>query len=157
MDIKNSYKIVILGSAGNGVRMMSRLLIKKMNGAYPNAFITYYFDYDSTVRGGKTTAYISIDKNFIHEFIFSNCNLLVKFKDFNAKNFNAQETITPKNSKNAKIIDFEKEALENFKTQLYANMIALGYLSAKLHLGSKMGPVDKLNEKAFKFGYKLYK
>jgi len=158
MKIKNSYKLIILGSAGNGVRMMCRILVKNLNEKYPNASITYYFDYDSTVRGGKTTSYISINnKKPIHEFIFSKCDLLVQFKNFRLNNFEAQEIIAPENSKKAENINFEKKALKNFKTQLYANMIALGYLSAKLQLGDKIDSLDELNQKAFKLGYSLFK
>ena len=158
MKNKDNYKIIILGAAGNGVRMMSQLLIQKINRKYPMANITYYFDYDSTVRGGKTTAFIAFDqKNKINEFIFSRCDLLLKFRNFNTKSVKTKETLGYTNSNKGFKIDFEKIALKNFKTQLYANTLALGYLSAKLRLNKSTEYLNDINKKAFKIGYSLFK
>jgi len=158
MKIKNNYKIIIHGSAGNGVRLMSQLLIQKLNEKYPNAYITYFFDYDSTVRTGKTTAYISFNrKKKIHEFIFFECDLLLTFKNLNTKRFKAEESIGSLNRRKSIKIDFEGESLKTFNTQLYANTIALGYLSAKLGLSKSNILFDEKNRKAFKIGYGMYK
>lgn len=155
--MKNETKrIIIEGRAGNGIRFFARKFIQLLFIHDKNLYITYYFDYDSTVRGGNTIAYIVISKNRKpNGFIFNSCDLLLSFRVNSIEKFNAKE-IVGKVGKKGKHIDFEKLSLTNFKKQIYANMIALGYLAAKLNIKDNLPSLSQINKKAFNLGCKLF-
>lgn len=161
-------RIIILGRAGNGIRFFARKFIRLLSIHDKKIYITYYFDYDSTVRGGNTIAYIVIseilrspigakkDKNKKpNGFIFNSCDLLISFRENSLEKYNAKEMVG-KVGKKGIHIDFEKLSLINFKKQIHANMIAFGYLAAKFDIKDKLPSLKQVNKKAFNLGYKLF-
>jgi len=155
---KEIKKLIILGTAGDGIRFLARKLINILFAKDNNLNITYYFDYDSTVRGGKTSAYIYVDKNKEPKsFIFNNCDLILSLRDNDKFNIKNREIIKGIGKKT-----FQTLSQENFGSKLYTNMIALGYLSAKLKLSdlaklSQRVNLGNINKEAFKLGFRLYK
>jgi len=158
MGIKDkTYKIIFYGKAGSGMQLLARLFVNQILKTYKDINISYYFDYDSTVRGGDTLAYITTNiKNKIKEFVFRKCDLLISFEEEFPKKIKPVFVIGNIDTKNAHKIDFRRISLEKFKTQLYANMIVLGYLCAKFKINITI-KLDKINKSAFKLGYSLYK
>jgi len=145
-------KIILAGTAGDGIRFISRKLIEMLTSLKNIPFITYYFDYDSTVRGGRTVSYITCNHTQpVQTFIFRTCDILLSLRENNFQDFKAAEVITKSNT-----IDFQTLALKHFKRKLQANMIALGYLIAKLDIKIDVVKLKDTNKKAFYLGYKLY-
>lgn len=143
----NDFKIIVTGSAGNGINFFSEILISQLLKKFRNSHISYYFDYDSNVRGGIASSFISISSSTENPFIFKHADLVVILNTQFAKKFKAKEKI-------GTYIDFASIARDNLNDERKGNMIALGFISAKYDL-----PKPKLNEenlKAFKIGTNLY-
>ena len=152
----NLTKIIVLGEAGHGVRFLARKLCKLVNQNDKKLSITYFFDYDSTVRGGQTQGYITIGRDGkLNGFVFNDCNILVSFIADIPKKFKYKEAVGHK--ENGKKVDFQDISLEKFDNSIHANMIALGYLAKKLKI-KKILAKDILkdkNLKAFNLGYSI--
>jgi len=157
MNNKHLTKIIIIGTAGNGIRFMARKFLELLSAHDKKLYITYYFGYDSTVRGGNTIAYITIAKDKEpNGYIFNDCDILLTFRENKLKKFKAKKYIG-RVYKRGNHIEFEELSSKHFKNPIHANMIALGYLAHILNIKNAKLSLDPTNTKAFNLGFNLAK
>lgn len=154
LDKNRKTQIIIAGRAGNGIRFFAKKLIGLLQKHDKDLYITYYYDYDSTVRGGNTEAYITIDKeDQTNGFIFRRSDILVVFDNDLAKRFKAR-TVLGKTGED-KGNYFEDLSMKHFNSKIQANMIALGQLVKVLDIKDYDLKADRINREAFRLGKNL--
>lgn len=147
--------IIIYGEGGDGVRFLAKRLIFTINAMHLNKYISYFFDYDATIKHGRAIAYISIDDKATQSKIaFRNCDILLSFREDYPNNIIAKKKILKIKYENV-TQSFIDISLKAFRKSLYANMIAYAYLLKILDIPYKLENLNEINQTAVLLGDKI--
>ncbi len=153
-------KIIISGEGGQGVRVIGHTLATLLvNLGYEVSLI---YDYDSSVRGAMSLAYLVFDKKPIDNPLIDDADILLKLSD-KAGGFAAEKTVCQTGLCSDEQIPFERLGEEEFGKEIFGNMIALGRLIALVGIDIPDEELEKVlplkyreeNMKAAHFGFAL--
>jgi Pyruvate/2-oxoacid:ferredoxin oxidoreductase gamma subunit len=118
-------KVIISGEGGQGVRVIGHTLATLL--ANLNYEVSLVYDYDSSVRGAMSIAYLVFDDKPIDNPIVDQADILLKLSD-KADGFAAQKTVCQTGLCTDEQIPFGRLGEEKFGKEIFGNMIALGRL-----------------------------
>jgi Pyruvate/2-oxoacid:ferredoxin oxidoreductase gamma subunit len=153
-------RIVLTGVGGQSVRVISHVLamaLKEMG--YE---VTLLYDYDSSVRNTRISAYLSFDRNPIENPMIDEADILVRLHA-KGDRLIAQKTVCDTGLCTDEEVPFGMMGIEKFGHHLFGNMIALGRVLRLIDLDVSHLEFEKLlpksylkeNMKAIQFGYDL--
>ena len=112
-------KVIISGEGGQGVRVISHSLATLLvNLGYE---VSLLYDYDSSVRGAMSVAYLTFNKEPIANPVVEDADILLKLSN---------KTVCQTGLCTDEEIPFGKLGIEQFGREIFGNMIALGRLMA---------------------------
>jgi Pyruvate/2-oxoacid:ferredoxin oxidoreductase gamma subunit len=122
--------IVIDGVGGQGVRVIGSTMASLL--ALMNYHVTLLFDYDSSVRGGMSEAFLAYDTDPISNFVVECADVVVRLADRGPNHLSNDYVIADieliKPGERGEEIPFLQLGVEKFGRDLFGNMIALGRL-----------------------------
>ena len=122
--------IVIDGVGGQGVRVIGNTMASLL--AVMVYEVTLLFDYDSSVRGGMSEAFLEYDREPISNFVVECADVVVRLADRGPVHLKANYVIADigltKRGETGEEIPFLQLGVEKFGRDLFGNMIALGRL-----------------------------
>jgi len=126
----NAKFIVIDGVGGQGVRVIGSTMASLL--AVMNYQVTLLFDYDSSVRGGMSEAFLAYDTEPIANFVVECADVVVRLADRGPTHLTTEYVIADcdliKPGERGEEIPFLQLGVEKFGRDLFGNMIALGRL-----------------------------
>ncbi len=157
--------IVIDGVGGQGVRVIGSTMASLLS--VMGYEVTLLFDYDSSVRGGMSEAFLRYDSQPIDNFVVERADVVMRLADRGPVHLSADYVIADlgltKPGENGEEIPFLQLGVDKFGRDLFGNMIALGRLLCVCdvdftdrHLREAL-PKKYIEENiaAIKFGYGL--
>jgi len=153
-------RIIISGEGGQGVRVIGHTLATLLvNLGYE---VSLLYDYDSSVRGAMSMAYLVFDDKPIDNPMVDNADILLKLSD-KGNSFYAEKTVCQTGLCTDEEIPFERLGEEKFGREIFGNMIALGRLIALVGIEIPDDELEKVlplkyreeNVKATHFGFGL--
>jgi Pyruvate/2-oxoacid:ferredoxin oxidoreductase gamma subunit len=157
--------VVIDGIGGQGVRVIGNTMASLL--AVMGYEVTLLFDYDSSVRGGMSEAFLSYDREPISNFVVESADVVLRLADRGPSHLSADYVIADydlmKPGEKGEEIPFLQLGVDKFGRDLFGNMIALGRLLCVCdvdftdeHLTSAL-PKKYIQENiaAIKYGYGL--
>jgi Pyruvate/2-oxoacid:ferredoxin oxidoreductase gamma subunit len=157
--------IVIDGVGGQGVRVIGSTMASLL--AVMNYQVTLLFDYDSSVRGGMSEAFLAYDAEPIANFVVECADVVVRLADRGPNHLTTEYVIADcdliKPGERGEEIPFLQLGVEKFGRDLFGNMIALGRLLRVCHVDftdehlREVLPKKYVEENvaAIKYGYSL--
>jgi Pyruvate/2-oxoacid:ferredoxin oxidoreductase gamma subunit len=158
-----STKIALDGIGGQGVRVIARVMGNLL--ARMGKQVTILFDYDSSVRGSMSDAFLIFDDEPIANPVVEEADIMLKLADKGHLRIHGRKVVTDLglNVPGAEQIPFASLGSEHFGKELFGNMIALGRL---LRLAEVDFDDDAIRESlpkryldenlaAIRFGYEL--
>ena len=122
--------IVIDGVGGQGVRVIGNTMASLL--AVMGYEVTLLFDYDSSVRGGMSEAFLEYDREPISNFVVECADVVLRLADRGPTHLVADYVIADcgliKPGETGEEIPFLQLGVEKFGRDLFGNMIALGRL-----------------------------
>jgi Pyruvate/2-oxoacid:ferredoxin oxidoreductase gamma subunit len=122
--------IVIDGVGGQGVRVIGSTMASLL--AVMDYHVTLLFDYDSSVRGGMSEAFLAYDKEPIANFVVECADVVVRLADRGPSHLTTDYVIADcdliKPGERGEEIPFLQLGVDKFGRDLFGNMIALGRL-----------------------------
>ena len=122
--------IVIDGVGGQGVRVIGSTMASLL--AVMGYQVTLLFDYDSSVRGGMSEAFLEYDHEPISNFVVECADVVLRLADRGPNHLTADYVIADigltKPGERGEEIPFLQLGVEKFGRDLFGNMIALGRL-----------------------------
>ena len=122
--------IVIDGVGGQGVRVIGSTMASLL--AVMGYQVTLLFDYDSSVRGGMSEAFLAYDTEPIANFVVECADVVVRLADRGPTHLSTDYVIADmdliKPGERGEEIPFLQLGVEKFGRDLFGNMIALGRL-----------------------------
>jgi len=122
--------IVIDGVGGQGVRVIGNTMASLL--AVMDYEVTLLFDYDSSVRGGMSEAFLEYDREPISNFVVECANVVLRLADRGPTHLSADYVIADigltKPGERGEEIPFLQLGVDMFGRDLFGNMIALGRL-----------------------------
>ena len=151
--------ILISGSGGQGVKLMSLVLSKIISDFDYN--VSLVFSYDAAMRGGSIVAFLKYSDSTIDNPIIEDADIHLKLSD--GSNVNAKKVICQTGTCDGEQIDFKQIAMKEFENILAVNMIGIGVLLKNIDISldnvsfESVLPSKNLeqNIKAIKYGYGL--
>ena len=120
--------IVIDGVGGQGVRVIGNTMASLL--AVMGYEVTLLFDYDSSVRGGMSEAFLTWDREPISNFVVECADVVLRLADRGPMHLQADYVIADcdliKPGEVGKEIPFLQLGVDKFGRDLFGNMIALG-------------------------------
>jgi len=153
-------KIIISGEGGQGVRVISHTLATLLaNLGYE---VSLLYDYDSSVRGAMSMAYLTFDEEPIVNPVVQEADILLKFSD-KAEGLRAEKIVCQTGLCTDEEIAFDRLGIKEFGKEIFGSMIALGRLMALVGVEvseeelAKVLPLKYRDENlnAVQFGYHL--
>jgi Pyruvate/2-oxoacid:ferredoxin oxidoreductase gamma subunit len=157
--------VVIDGVGGQGVRVIGNTMASLL--AVMGYEVTLLFDYDSSVRGGMSEAFLTWDKQPVSNFVVECADVVVRLADRGPMHLTTEYVIADvglsKPGERGEEIPFLQLGVEKFGRDLFGNMIALGRLLCvcdvdftEQHLREAL-PKKYIDENiaAIKWGYEL--
>jgi len=153
-------RIVFTGVGGQSVRVISHILAMALKElGYEVALL---FDYDSSIRNQRITAYLTYDKHPIQNPMIDEADILVRLHE-KGDQLIAQKTICDTGLCTDEEVPFGMIGAEKFGQVIFGNMIALGRLFKLIGLEITHMELEKLlpksypkeNLKAIQLGYDL--
>jgi Pyruvate/2-oxoacid:ferredoxin oxidoreductase gamma subunit len=158
-----STKIALDGVGGQGVRVIAGVMGNLL--ARMGKQVTVLFDYDSSVRGSMSDAFLIFDDEPIANPVVEEADILLKLADKGHLRIHGRKVVTDLglNVPGAEQIPFASLGSEHFGKELFGNMIAMGRL---LRLAGIQFDDDAIRESlpkrfveenlaAIRFGYEL--
>jgi len=153
-------RVIISGEGGQGVRVIGHTLATLLVNLGYEASLLY--DYDSSVRGAMSVAYLVFDDKPIDNPMVDDADILLKLSD-KADGFYAEKTVCQTGLCTDEQIPFEQLGEEKFGKEIFGNMIALGRLIALVGIEIPDDKLEKVlplkyreeNIKATHFGFDL--
>ncbi len=157
--------IVIDGVGGQGVRVIGNTMASLLT--VMGFEVTLLFDYDSSVRGGMSDAFLRWDRDPIDNFVIESADVVMRLADRGPARLKGKYVVADcgliKPGERGEQIPFLQLGVEKFGRDLFGNMVALGRL---LRLCDVEFTEDQLkaalpkkyleeNIAAIKFGYGL--
>ena len=122
--------IVIDGVGGQGVRVIGNTMASLL--AVMGYQVTLLFDYDSSVRGGMSEAFLAYDREPISNFVVECADVVLRLADRGPTHLSTDYLIADigltKPGEQGEEIPFLQLGVEKFGRDLFGNMIALGRL-----------------------------
>jgi Pyruvate/2-oxoacid:ferredoxin oxidoreductase gamma subunit len=122
--------IVIDGVGGQGVRVIGNTMASLL--AVMGYEVTLLFDYDSSVRGGMSEAFLAYDREPISNFVVECADVVLRLADRGPNHLIADYVIADcdlmKPGETGEVVPFMQLGVEKFGRDLFGNMIALGRL-----------------------------
>ena len=122
--------IVIDGVGGQGVRVIGNTMASLL--AVMGYEVTLLFDYDSSVRGGMSEAFLEYDREPISNFVVECADVVLRLADRGPTHLSADYVIADigltKPGERGEEIPFLQLGVDMFGRDLFGNMIALGRL-----------------------------
>ena len=122
--------IVVDGVGGQGVRVIGSTMASLL--AHMGYHVTLLFDYDSSVRGGMSEAFLAYDRDPIANFVVECADVVVRLADRGPSHLTTDYVIADvdliKPGEKGEEIPFLQLGVEKFGRDLFGNMIALGRL-----------------------------
>jgi len=122
--------IVVDGVGGQGVRVIGSTMASLL--AHMGYHVTLLFDYDSSVRGGMSEAFLAYDTEPIANFVVECADVVVRLADRGPMHLTTEYVIADmdliKPGERGEEIPFLQLGVEKFGRDLFGNMIALGRL-----------------------------
>ncbi|HEY5487031.1 MAG TPA: 2-oxoacid:acceptor oxidoreductase family protein [Candidatus Limnocylindrales bacterium] len=120
--------IVIDGVGGQGVRVIGSTMASLLT--VMGFEVTLLFDYDSSVRGGMSEAFLTWDREPISNFVVECADVVLRLADRGPMHLQADYVIADcdliKPGEVGEEIPFLQLGVEKFGRDLFGNMIALG-------------------------------
>jgi len=120
--------IVIDGVGGQGVRVIGNTMASLLT--VMGYEVTLLFDYDSSVRGGMSEAFLTWDREPISNFVVECADVVLRLADRGPMHLQADYVIADcdliKPGEVGEEIPFLQLGVEKFGRDLFGNMIALG-------------------------------
>jgi Pyruvate/2-oxoacid:ferredoxin oxidoreductase gamma subunit len=120
--------IVIDGVGGQGVRVIGSTMASLLT--VMGYEVTLLFDYDSSVRGGMSEAFLTWDREPISNFVVECADVVLRLADRGPMHLQADYVIADcdliKPGEVGEEIPFLQLGVEKFGRDLFGNMIALG-------------------------------
>ena len=158
-----STKIALDGVGGQGVRVIAGVLGALL--ARMGKQVTVLFDYDSSVRGSMSDAFLIFDDAPIANPVVEEADILLKLADKGHLRIHGRTVVTDLglNVPGAEQIPFASLGSQHFGKELFGNMIALGRLLRLAQIdwdeAAIRGALPKRfvdeNVAAIRFGYEL--
>jgi Pyruvate/2-oxoacid:ferredoxin oxidoreductase gamma subunit len=150
-------RIVMTGVGGQSVRVISHVLATASKELEYHVALLY--DYDSSIRNQKITAYLTYDKHPIENPMIDEADILIRL---HAK---GDQLVAQKRSAHGSLyreeVPFGMMGIEKFGKPIFGNMIALGRLFRLIGLDvhplelEKILPKSYLKENCASVGYDL--
>lgn len=123
-----STKIALDGVGGQGVRVIAGVMGSLL--AAMGKEVTVLFDYDSSVRGSMSDAFLIFDDAPIANPVVEEADILLKLADKGHLRIRGRRVVTDLglNVPGAEQIPFASLGSQHFGKELFGNMIALGRL-----------------------------
>lgn len=123
-----STKIALDGVGGQGVRVIAGVMGSLL--AAMGKEVTILFDYDSSVRGSMSDAFLIFDDAPIANPVVEEADILLKLADKGHLRIHGRTVVTDLglNVPGAEQIPFASLGSQHFGKELFGNMIALGRL-----------------------------
>jgi 2-oxoglutarate ferredoxin oxidoreductase subunit gamma len=122
--------VVIDGIGGQGVRVIGSTMASLLS--VMGYEVTLLFDYDSSVRGGMSEAFLAWDREPVSNFVVECADVVVRLADRGPNHLSAGYVIADldliKPGEKGEEIPFLQLGVEKFGRDLFGNMIALGRL-----------------------------
>ena len=122
--------IVIDGVGGQGVRVIGSTMASLLT--VMGYEVTLLFDYDSSVRGGMSEAFLTYDREPISNFVVECADVVLRLADRGPMHLKADYIIADcdlmKPGETGEVVPFMQLGVEKFGRDLFGNMIALGRL-----------------------------
>jgi Pyruvate/2-oxoacid:ferredoxin oxidoreductase gamma subunit len=122
--------IVIDGVGGQGVRVIGSTMASLLT--VMGYEVTLLFDYDSSVRGGMSEAFLRYDREPISNFVVECADVVLRLADRGPVHLSTDYVIADvglmKPGETGEEIPFLQLGVEKFGRDLFGNMIALGRL-----------------------------
>ena len=122
--------IVIDGVGGQGVRVIGSTMASLLT--VMEYHVTLLFDYDSSVRGGMSEAFLKYDREPISNFVVECADVVLRLADRGPNHLSTDYVIADINlmkpGETGEEIPFLQLGVEKFGRDLFGNMIALGRL-----------------------------
>jgi Pyruvate/2-oxoacid:ferredoxin oxidoreductase gamma subunit len=157
--------VVIDGVGGQGVRVIGNTMASLLS--VMGFEVTLLFDYDSSVRGGMSEAFLRWDTKPIDNFVVENAQVVLRLAERGPVHLRGEYVIADcglmKPGEQGEEIPFLQLGVEKFGRDLFGNMIALGRLLCRCsvefteeHLREAL-PKKYVEENmaAIKYGYGL--
>ena len=157
--------VVVDGIGGQGVRVIGNTMASLL--AVMGYEVTLLFDYDSSVRGGMSEAFLAYDREPISNFVVESANVVVRLADRGPAHLRADYVIADldliKPGERGEEIPFLQLGVEKFGRDLFGNMIALGRLLCVCNVDFTDGDLKEAlphkyledNIAAIRYGYGL--
>ena len=153
-------RIVFAGIGGQSVRVISHVLAMALKEiGYEVALL---FDYDSSIRNQRITAYLTYDEKPIENPMIDEADILIRLHQ-KGDQLVAQKTICDTGLCTDEEIPFGTMGVEKFGQVFFGNMIALGRIFRLIDIHISALELEKLlprsyvkeNLKAIQLGYDL--
>jgi Pyruvate/2-oxoacid:ferredoxin oxidoreductase gamma subunit len=122
--------VVVDGIGGQGVRVIGNTMASLLT--VMGYEVTLLFDYDSSVRGGMSEAFLAYDREPVSNFVVECADVVVRLADRGPTHLSADYVIADldliKPGERGEEIPFLQLGVEKFGRDLFGNMIALGRL-----------------------------
>jgi Pyruvate/2-oxoacid:ferredoxin oxidoreductase gamma subunit len=122
--------VVIDGVGGQGVRVIGNTMASLL--AVMGYEVTLLFDYDSSVRGGMSEAFLTWDRGPVSNFVVECADVVLRLADRGPNHLTTEYVIADiglaKPGERGEEIPFMQLGVEKFGRDLFGNMIALGRL-----------------------------
>jgi len=155
--------IALDGVGGQGVRVIAGVLGALL--ARMGKQVTVLFDYDSSVRGSMSDAFVIFDDAPIANPVVEEADIMLKLADKGHLRIRGRKVVTDLglNVPGAEQIPFASLGAERFGKELFGNMIALGRLLRLAHIDFDEAAIRESlprrfadeNVAAVHFGYEL--
>jgi Pyruvate/2-oxoacid:ferredoxin oxidoreductase gamma subunit len=122
--------VVIDGVGGQGVRVIGSTMASLLS--VMGFEVTLLFDYDSSVRGGMSDAFLRWDRQPIDNFVIESADVVLRLADRGPARLKGAYVVADcgltKPGERGEEIPFLQLGVEKFGRDLFGNMIALGRL-----------------------------
>jgi Pyruvate/2-oxoacid:ferredoxin oxidoreductase gamma subunit len=126
----SAKSIVIDGVGGQGVRVIGSTMASLLE--VMDYHVTLLFDYDSSVRGGMSEAFLAYDREPIANFVVECADVVLRLADRGPHHLTSEYVIADcdlmKPGERGEEIPFMQLGVDKFGRDLFGNMIALGRL-----------------------------
>ena len=151
-------RIVFTGVGGQSVRVISHTLAQALKEL--DYQVVLLFDYDSSVRNQRITAYLSYDKEPLENPMIDEADILIRLHA-KGDQLIARKTVCDTGLCTDEEIPFGIMGVERFGRPIFGNMIALGRLFRLIDLDISHVELEKIlpksylkeNLKAIQIGY----
>jgi len=153
-------RIAITGIGGQSVRVVSHALALALKELGHE--VALLFDYDSSIRNQRITAYLTYDGKPIDNPVIDEADILVRLHE-KGDQLVAQKTLCDTGLCTDEEVPFGRMGIEKFGMPIFGNMIALGRLLRLIDIDIHHVELEKLlprtylkeNLKAIQIGYDM--